>query len=165
MLRNFSAFKKKRYLYEDRDINHKEMKSTIILLGLSNSARSQMAEGFIRNLVQEPIKVISAGSILAPEVHPKAIEVMREKGIDISDQSPKFFKAEMSFGDTTIISMGVDVQENFTVPMVWSEIENWNLDDPSGADITFFRSIRDRIFYLVKKLLESQKINFRREDE
>ena len=138
---------------------------TIFLIGLSNSTRSQMAEGLIRNLVQEPIKISSSGVILETEIHPLAIEVMREKGIDISDQTPKAFKAEMLIGVTKIISMGIDVQENCSIPIVWKTVENWNLDYPSGADITFFQSIRDRIYYLVKKLFDELKISYREIDE
>ncbi|MEJ7554495.1 MAG: arsenate reductase ArsC, partial [Aquificaceae bacterium] len=61
-----------------------------------NSARSQMAEGFARRLAEIlkiNIQVYSAGSNPAKEINPLAIEVMREKGIDITSQRPKGLEA------------------------------------------------------------------------
>ena len=119
-----------------------------------------MAEGMLRNLAQGPIQVLSAGSIPAEVVNPTAVEVMREIGLDISDQVPKLFIPDMQMDVTKTISMGCDVQDSCPVPLVWTEIDDWDLDDPAGSDITFFRKIRDEIYHKVTKLLDEYKIPY-----
>ncbi|MFN4182408.1 MAG: arsenate reductase ArsC [bacterium] len=64
-------------------------KPRILFLCVGNSCRSQMAEGFARKLVGGKYEVYSAGSCPAGFVAPLAIEVMNEKGIDISGQYSK----------------------------------------------------------------------------
>lgn len=66
------------------------MKIAFICTG--NSARSQMAEGYAKYFARvygKQVEVYSAGSSPSPSVHPLAVEVMREEGIDLSTQYPK----------------------------------------------------------------------------
>lgn len=60
----------------------------VLVLCTGNSARSQMAEGFLRAL-DPRLEVDSAGTVPAPRVHPLAVEAMREIGIDITGGTPK----------------------------------------------------------------------------
>jgi len=60
----------------------------ILILCTGNSARSQMAEGFLRAYAPW-VEVHSAGTVPAADLHPVAVEVMKEIGIDISRQRPK----------------------------------------------------------------------------
>lgn len=60
----------------------------ILILCTGNSCRSQMAEGLLRSF-DHRLEVFSAGSKPADEVHPMAVRVMREAGLDISDGRPK----------------------------------------------------------------------------
>ena len=60
----------------------------ILILCTGNAARSQMAEGFVRTYAPS-VEVYSAGTAPAASVHPFAVEVMKEVGIDISRQRPK----------------------------------------------------------------------------
>ena len=60
----------------------------ILILCTGNSCRSQMAEGFLKSF-DEKLKVYSAGTEPSDKVHPKAVHVMKEIGIDISDNYPK----------------------------------------------------------------------------
>jgi arsenate reductase len=64
-------------------------KSLILILCTGNSCRSQMAEAVLRREVGDMVNVESAGSNPAGQVHPKAIQVMKEIGIDISQSRPK----------------------------------------------------------------------------
>ena len=64
-------------------MNHK-----ILILCTGNSCRSQMAEGFLKSFDPE-LEVYSAGTNPSNQVHPKAIQAMKEIGIDISDGYPK----------------------------------------------------------------------------
>nr|NIP28861.1 arsenate reductase ArsC [Phycisphaerae bacterium]NIW91443.1 arsenate reductase ArsC [Phycisphaerae bacterium]NIX32674.1 arsenate reductase ArsC [Phycisphaerae bacterium] len=60
----------------------------ILILCTGNSCRSQMAEGFLKTLDSD-LEVYSAGTNPSSQVHPKAIEVMKEIGIDINGGFPK----------------------------------------------------------------------------
>lgn len=106
-----------------------------------------MAEGFAKKDFPKTIKIISAGSEPALEVNPLAIEVMKEVDIDISGQKPKLLTTSMLKGATHFISMGCGVLDSCPVPIVKEKIavENWDLEDPSGKEIEFFREIRDAI--------------------
>ena len=60
----------------------------ILILCTGNSCRSQMAQGILQSFSKD-IHVFSAGTNPAKKIHPKAIQVMNELGIDISDHAPK----------------------------------------------------------------------------
>jgi arsenate reductase len=64
-------------------------KPVVLILCTGNSCRSQMAEGLLRRIVADRFDVHSAGTDPRPEVHPLAVETMREIGIDITRQFPK----------------------------------------------------------------------------
>jgi arsenate reductase (thioredoxin) len=64
-------------------------KQKVLFLCTQNSARSQIAEGFLRHLAGDPFGVYSVGIDPTDEIHPCAVEAMSEVGIDISDQYPK----------------------------------------------------------------------------
>src|SRR5437867_395055 len=63
-------------------------KTRILILCTGNSARSQMAEGFLKFFGPD-LEVYSAGTRPATRIHPKAVQVMQELGIDISKGFPK----------------------------------------------------------------------------
>ena len=65
---------------------------TVLFVCVENSCRSQMAEGFARNLGEGVIEAYSAGSRPSGKINPEAIKVMQEVGIDISAQSSKGFE-------------------------------------------------------------------------
>lgn len=64
---------------------------TILFLCVANSARSQIAEGLAKTMFGSKAKIFSAGSLPSGKVQPWAIEVMKEDGIDISQQFSKSF--------------------------------------------------------------------------
>ena len=64
------------------------MKKRILVLCTGNSCRSQMAEGFLKSFDSE-LEVYSAGTNPSSQVHPKAVLVMGEVGIDISAAKPE----------------------------------------------------------------------------
>src|SRR5687768_14492127 len=67
-------------------------KANVLVLCTGNSCRSQMAEGWIRQLAPDRFEVHSAGTKPADRVHPLAVQVMAEIGIDIGEQHPKDVK-------------------------------------------------------------------------
>jgi two-component system, OmpR family, phosphate regulon sensor histidine kinase PhoR len=129
----------------------------ILFLCTGNSCRSQMAEGFARRLVRDSDHVYSAGT--APtEIHPLAIQVMREVGIDISGQHSKGLDSIPLAKIQRIITLCGEVAEN--CPSLPKKVEHihWPFPDPVLAEgdeervLEAFRSVRDAIRSQVEKL-------------
>jgi arsenate reductase len=112
-----------------------------------------MAEGFARHYGEGIVEVQSAGTQPAIDVAASAIQVMREKGIDISDQKPEMLTTEMQNDADHVISMGCGVEESCPIPLR-SDIKDWGLEDPIGQPIDVYRQIRVEIEIRVKGLLE-----------
>lgn len=117
-----------------------------------NSRRSQMAEGFARTLGAGVIEVASSG-IEASKVDPKAVEVMAEIGIDISNQTSKplsDFKADDYNAVISLCGCGVNLPEAWVLREIF---QDWQLDDPEGKPIETFYRVRDEIKERVASLL------------
>jgi len=110
-----------------------------------------MAEGFAKKLTEEEIKVSSGGSKPAEKVNKKSVEVMAEKGIDISYQTPTSFTPKGSEKIDYAITMGCS--SNACPTPISNKIIEWNIDDPSGKSIEKFRETRDKIEKKVKDLI------------
>jgi arsenate reductase len=112
-----------------------------------------MAEGFAKYYGKDVLDVHSAGTNPAGRVNIDAVKVMKEKGIDISNQYPKLLKDIPEEVDI-LITMGCEVE----CPYVNSKIrEEWDLKDPVGKPIEVFREIRDIIEMKVKELVKKVK--------
>jgi arsenate reductase len=122
----------------------------VMFLCTGNSCRSQMAEGFARELGKGLLEVHSAG-LMAAGVHPRAIAVMREAGIDISGQRSK------EIDETFLRSMDIVVTlcDNAAEACPWTpptiRLLHWPVKDPvgtRGSEETImkeFRRARDEI--------------------
>ena len=120
-----------------------------------NSARSQMAEGFARALAPSGTEIWSAGTEPG-RVHPTAIEVMAEAGIDISNQRSKSLDGiPWREADTVVTLCG---EANEVCPAVSSGVRrlHWALPDPAAAAeperLQAFRGARDEIRWRVSSL-------------
>ena len=117
-----------------------------------NSCRSQMAEGFAKTLGKDKIEVTSCG-LEASRVHPTAIAVMEEIGIDITDQTSKPISDFIAEDYDAVISLcgcGVSLPEGWILRDIF---EDWQLDDPDGQPLDTFRRVRDEIKDRVEKLI------------
>lgn len=108
---------------------------------IHNSCRSQMAEGWAKELGKGIIEVYSAGTEDYPEVKPGAVQVMEEAGLDMSSHRPKLL-SDIPNEIDILITMGCGVECPF-VPC--QHREDWGLTDPSGGPIEGFRETRDII--------------------
>lgn len=115
-----------------------------------NSCRSQMAEGWAKELGKGIIEAYSAGTEEYPEVKPGAVQVMEEAGIDMSSHYPKLL-SDIPEEVDILITMGCNVVCPF-VPC--SHSEDWGLEDPSGGPIEGFRETRDSIKEKVEDLIK-----------
>ncbi|BBD53345.1 arsenate reductase, glutathione/glutaredoxin type [Planktothrix agardhii] len=119
-----------------------------------NSCRSQMAEGFARTLGAGKIAVTSSG-LEASRVHPTAIQVMDEIGIDITNQTSNplsDFQAEDYNAVISLCGCGVNLPESWVIREVF---EDWQLDDPDGQPLETFHRVRDEIKQRVQKLIDT----------
>ena len=123
----------------------------ILVLCTGNSCRSQMAEGFLKSLNPE-IFVVSAGTEPSGEVHPKAIQVMKEIGIDLSEGRPKSVNDFLDESFDYVITVCGGAKES--CPMFTGKVKNRihiGFDDPAEAEgteefvLSEFRRIRDEI--------------------
>jgi len=123
---------------------------TVLFVCVHNAGRSQMAAGFMRELGQGRVEVLSAGSAPKDSINPIAVEAMAELGIDIADNTPKVLTTEAVQESDAVITMGCgDVCPVFP----GKRYEDWALDDPAGQGIESVRVIRDEIKGRVEKLL------------
>lgn len=129
------------------------MKYKVAFVCVHNSCRSQMAEGWAKQLGSEIFEAYSAGTEEYPQVKPLAVEVMEEAGIDMSEHHPKLLTDIPSELDI-LITMGCNV----VCPHVPNKHkEDWGLDDPSGGPIEDFRLTRDLIKVKVEELIQRVK--------
>ncbi len=138
-------------------------KQRVLFLCMGNSARSQMAEAFLRKYGGERFEAHSAGLEPKP-LNPLTIQVMQEVGIDISEQTSK--GAETYLGKLqfqVLITVCDDADRN--CPTTWpgvSQRMHWSFEDPArfeGSEeerLAKFRQIRDAIEHKVKSWLVEQ---------
>ena len=123
----------------------------ILILCTGNSCRSQMAEGFMKSF-GTGLEVCSAGTDPAPVVHPKAIQVMAEEGIDISGNVPMLVDQFLDQKFDYMITVCDGAKES--CPAFIGNVKNrihFNFEDPALAEgiehdiLAVFRKIRDQI--------------------
>jgi arsenate reductase len=126
------------------------MKQTILFICTHNSARSQMAEGYVKAKYSDRYDVFSAGT-QTTRVHPIAIEVMKEIGIDISGHRSKLIDEFFGKGIETVVTVCDSAQGACPFFPGAKEIIHQSFPDPSaftGSDEEVragFRRVRDEI--------------------
>lgn len=126
-------------------------KPNVLILCTGNSCRSHMAEGILRQAAGDLLVVHSAGAKPVGYVHPLAIEVMREIGIDISGHTSKHLDAFLEAHINTVITVCDHANEACPVFPGAVNRHHWTFEDPPKAvrpgesEIEAFRRIRDQI--------------------
>lgn len=122
----------------------------VLFVCVENSCRSQMAEGFARAHGAGKVEAYSAGSKPSGKVNATAIQVMREKGVDLMEQHSKGL-ADLPAGQwAAVITMGC----GDACPAIPAERRlDWALPDPKRMPLEDFRKVRDEIEARVKSLL------------
>lgn len=130
-------------------------KKRILVLCTGNSCRSQMAEAFLSLMAGDRYESLSAGMDPAERVHPLAVQVMAEIGIDISHQVPKGIDTYL--GKQALFALIVVCDRaQMSCPRIWPNLPRENrfflpFEDPavvSGSDeerLAAFRRVRDEI--------------------
>ena len=125
-------------------------RARILVLCTGNSCRSQMAEGFLKSF-DPSLDVVSAGTKAAACVHPTAIQVMGEAGIDLTENYPKVVDQFISQPFDYVITVCGNADQ--ACPMFPGQMHrfHWGFDDPAHATgtedevLNEFRRVRDQI--------------------
>lgn len=134
----------------------------ILVLCTGNSARSQMAEGFLRSF-DPGLEVHSAGTRPAERVHPAAVQMMAEAGIDIGAQRPK--SVQQYLGQRFDFVITVCDHANQTCPVFTGEVRrrvHIGFDDPAAVRgtedevLSAFRRVRDEIEERLRRFYEAE---------
>ena len=132
----------------------------VFILCTGNSARSQMAEGLLRNLAGDQFEVISAG-VLPTQVRPEAITSMREIGIDISEQQSKSVDDFVGREFDYVITVCDNANEQCPIFSGGTSRIHWSFDDPAAAEgdeparLAVFRRVRDEIHERLRQFLSA----------
>ena len=113
-----------------------------------------MAEAFLNKLANGEAVAVSAGDRPASKVDEKAVEVMKEIGIDITKQRPKALTIKIVEEADVVITMGCGAD---VCPVVPKRVEEWRIEDPAGKPIAKFREVRNEIRKRVEKLVATLK--------
>lgn len=123
----------------------------VLVLCTGNSCRSHLAEGFLRAAAQGRFRVASAGSKPAGYVHPLAIRVMNEVGIDLQHHSSKHLSEFLHQPVETVITVCGNADQACPVFPGQVNRHHWPFLDPAHAtgseeeQLQVFRSVRDEI--------------------
>lgn len=132
----------------------------VYFLCTGNSCRSQMAEGFARELLGPNWRVASAG-VEMHGLNPNAVKVMAEVGVDIADHRSKLIDTDYLNSSDLVVTLCGDARDK--CPMTPASVgrQHWPLPDPASATgteaekLAVFRSVRDEIRERVLTLRET----------
>ncbi|MEM1575529.1 MAG: arsenate reductase ArsC [Nitrososphaerota archaeon] len=134
-----------------RNINSAD--KIVLFVCVENSFRSQIAEAYFNKFAPKGWKAISAGIKPATNIHPNAILLMKEEGIDISNKKPKLLTKEIQ----EIAEIAIIVCSGNKCPLVYAKkVEDWDIPDPAKMPINEARKIRDIIKAKVLELIKKQ---------
>jgi len=135
----------------------------VLILCTGNSCRSQMAEAWVNRLLAGRWEARSAGTAPAPVVHPLAVAVMAEEGIDISGARPELVDARLGEHWDLVVTVCDSAKE--ACPVFPGPVRRMHVgfEDPAEAvgseeeRLAVFRRVRDEIrSRLIPQILEAQ---------
>jgi arsenate reductase len=125
---------------------------TVLFVCVRNAGRSQMAAALLERIAGDGVRVLSAGTRPADDVHPSVVAAMREAGIDLSAARPRRLEDAAVREADVVITMGCGDECPF---YPGKRYEDWDLPDPAGRPVEEVRAIRDEIERRVRDLLRS----------
>ena len=128
----------------------------ILFVCIENAGRSQIAEGFFNRSAPEGYRALSAGTKPVSQINPVVIGVMKEVGIDISNQKSKEITGDMMRNSFKTVNMGCMDKESCPT-LFLPNVLDWNLEDPKDKPIEKVREIRDEVKLRVKELVAGLK--------
>lgn len=134
-------------------------RTKVLFLCIGNACRSQMAEAIARHKASDVIEPLSAGLVPFGHIPRTTVEVLRERGISVDGQSSKGLRSEdVSSVDLIVNMTGRPGASIFKEQL--PRMEDWDVGDPYGSDLTVYREICQeielRIENLARRLREKQ---------
>ncbi|HTG91613.1 MAG TPA: arsenate reductase ArsC [Pyrinomonadaceae bacterium] len=135
-------------------------KNKVLILCTGNSARSQMAEGLMREMGGTTFEVASAG-VSPTQVRSEAVEVMKEIGIDISQHFSKDVDRFVADNFDYVITVCDNANERCPVFPGHAKRIHWSFADPAQVEgdeatkLSAFRTIRDQIKARIETFIDS----------
>ncbi|MCS7146221.1 MAG: arsenate reductase ArsC [Nitrososphaerota archaeon] len=131
-----------------------EIKRRVLFVCVENRFRSQVAEAYFNRYAPEGWVAVSAGIRPSNSVHPKAVELMLEEGIDISAKKPRYLTRELQEeADLAVIVCSGD-----ECPVVFAKkVLVWGIPDPADKPYDEAKKLRDEIKTRVLNLIKSLK--------
>ncbi len=133
-------------------------KPKVLFLCTGNSARSQMAEGYLRHVAGNEFEPISAG-VEPKRLNPLAVEAMKEIGIDISQQASKDVRSFLGQAIPYVVTVCDNAKQRCPIFPRTYKFLHWSLDDPADAvgshdeKMAVFRRVRDEISQRIEQEL------------
>ena len=138
-------------------------KARVLFLCTGNSARSQMAEGYLRHIAGDEFEPLSAG-IEPKGLNPLAVEAMHEIGIDISQQKSKDVREFLGQAIPYVITVCDNAKERCPIFPRTFKFLHWSFDDPAAVagshdeKLAVFRRVRDEIANRIQHELVTPRI-------
>ncbi len=135
-------------------------KQSVLILCTGNSARSQMAEGLLRDMAGDRFDVESAGTVKS-FVRPQAIAAMAEIGVDISGHRSKCLDEFIETPFDYVITVCDNANESCPIFPGPAKRLHWPFEDPAaavGSDeeiLAVFRRVRDEVRSRLERFIES----------
>ena len=136
-------------------------RSRVLFLCIHNSARSQMAEGLLRQLAGDRFDVFSAG-IEAGSLRPEAVAAMKEIGVDISTQRSKSVDEYAGQPFDVVVTTCDEAREACPLFAGAQRMLHWSVPDPAGVDgdpgrrAVAFRAARDMLRQKIQEVLSTE---------
>ena len=116
----------------------------VLFVCVGNTCRSQMAEGFARELGKGIVEASSAGTAATGFVSREGKEAMEEAGIDISGQASRQITREMVEKSDLVVALG-GCPECLYPELLENKLITWPIPDPFGEPLSRYRQVRDMI--------------------
>jgi protein-tyrosine-phosphatase len=130
------------------------MPKNILFVCVENAGRSQMAEAFFRKFAPNRFNVSSAGTTPSSQLNPIVIQVMKEIGIDMTNQQPKLLSDSMIDNSFKTVNMGC-MDKDSCPSLFVKDVIDWNISDPKEKSLDDVSLIRDKIKFEVMNLIQS----------
>ena len=123
---------------------------SVLFVCVHNAGRSQMAMGFFTHHAGDAAVAWSGGSEPGEQINPAAVAVMKERGIDITAETPKILTVDVVRDSDVVVTLGCgDACPIFP----GKRYEDWDLTDPAGQPLEVVRQVRDQIKTRVQTLV------------
>jgi len=137
-------------------------KKTLYFLCTGNSCRSQMAEGWGKEILGDEWQVLSAG-IEAHGLNPNAVKAMNEVDIDISNQTSDIIDLDILNNADFVVTLCGDAADKCPMTPPHVKRDHWGFTDPAKAEgtdeekWTVFQNVRDEIGARIREFAETGK--------